>query len=384
MSFARRARKPVHGNPVDWHTAPDAPFTTDAQAAGIVAPPGRVTGAGDQLAVDPAQNSAFRLINRAFAEGGTVRFESGERGARYLVSGVDAAKADRWVEELSLRQANGKRARRCRSVHRSVRGRASAAYKPWTASMDEGWMEWLLDQHGFKYSVITNADIQAGDLGARFDVILIASDRPRSITDGFAKGTVPPRYEGGIGAGGVRGLVLFVNGGGTLVCLNQSADFAIGALHLPVKDVVAGLPRKDFFANGSILEVTTDVAHPVMAGMPEQAKVFVEQSPVFTTLEGFEGVSLAKYAKDGSPLLSGYLLGEKHLQGMSAALDVKHGRGHVVLIGFRPQWRGQPFGTFRVVLNAALYGRAVADQVKATPGFWAAPKAATTTARPGG
>jgi hypothetical protein len=25
-------------------------------------------------------------------------------------------------------------------------------------------------------------------------------------------------------------------------------------------------------------------------------------------------------------------------------------------VGFRPQWRGQPFGTFRVVFNSALYG----------------------------
>jgi hypothetical protein len=26
-----------------------------------------------------------------------------------------------------------------------------------------------------------------------------------------------------------------------------------------------------------------------------------------------------------------------------------------VLLGFRPQWRGQPFGTFRVIFNAAVY-----------------------------
>ena len=96
-----------------------------------------------------------------------------------------------------------------------------------------------------------------------------------------------------------------------------------------MKNVVSGLPRKDYFASGSILEIITDPSHPVMAGMPDRARVFADGSPVFTTLDGFEGSVLAKYQKEGSPRVSGYLLGEKYLQGYAAAVDVKHGRGHV-------------------------------------------------------
>jgi hypothetical protein len=172
----------------------------------------------------------------------------------------------------------------------------------------------------------------------------------------------------------VRHLDEFARAGGTLVCINQSANFAIGALHLAVKDTVGALRSRDFFASGSILEVTTDPTHPVMAGMPERATIFVDRSPVFLPLEGFEGSVLARYQAAGSPLVSGYLLGEKHLNGLAAALDVKHGAGRVVLIGFRPQWRGQTVGTFRVVFNSALYGREVAARVKPNTAFWEAPK----------
>jgi len=51
----------------------------------------------------------------------------------------------------------------------------------------------------------------------------------------------------------------------------------------------------------------------------------------------------------------GYSAGKKHYQ--AAALDVEVGRGHVILLGFRPQWRGQSFGTFRMIFNALLFAR---------------------------
>ena len=374
---ARAAMRAVRGRPTDWRGTTDTPFSTDSIAAGIVAPAASISGSGDKLAVDPAQNDAFKLVAQALAANGAVRLVSGARGqgaARYVVSGVPMGRLEGWARDLNLRAERTSLG----AVGIAAARMRIAIFKPWTASMDEGWTEWLLDQYGFRYTVIAPADVRAGDLAARFDVILMASDSPRSIMNGFASGTVPARYAGGLGDIGARALDAFVRAGGTLVCLNQSTEFAIDALGLPVKNVVAGLASKDYFASGSILEVTTDPTHPLMAGMPERAKVFVDHSPVFTTLDGFEGSALAKYAASGSPRLSGYLLGEKYVNGHAAALDVKHGRGRVVLIGFRPQWRGQPWGTFRVVFNAALFGRASAEGATGAPGFWTAPKPPAT------
>ncbi len=110
-----------------------------------------------------------------------------------------------------------------------------------------------------------------------------------------------------------------------------------------------------------------------MSGMPSQVAIFVSRSPVFTTLEGFEGESLAKYQPKGSPLLSGYLLGEKYINGYSASLDVQHGDGHVILIGFSPQWRGQPMGTYRILFNALFYAGQLADQHIPSTDFWKPP-----------
>ena len=139
------------------------------------------------------------------------------------------------------------------------------------------------------------------------------------------------------------------------MCLGGASAFAISQFELPVRNAVGGLRPEEFFLRGSIVEVTTEPGHPVMAGMPGKAALFVDGSPVFETLDGFTGRVLAKYPDSGSPLLSGYLIGEAHLHGKAAALDVELGDGHVILLGFRPQWRGQSFGTLRVLFNAALF-----------------------------
>jgi hypothetical protein len=61
--------------------------------------------------------------------------------------------------------------------------------------------------------------------------------------------------------------------------------------------------------------------------------------------------SVANYAKKDL-LASGWISGERQVLGKSIVVEAQHGAGKVVMYGFRPQFRGQTFGTFKLVLNA--------------------------------
>jgi len=381
----RAAMQPVEGRAVAWDSPgaagvafdspPDVGFDTHPVAAGIVPLAGSIRGSGGVLLLDPGQNNSFRAVNEAWRAGGKVQFLAGRPGAdgqpgqsgSYLVTGLSLSQQRRLAESFALQ------AQRTRSTGTDLPRPRIALFDPWGGNMDVGWTRWLLEMYGFEFTRLRPADVRVGLLKERFDVIIFADLRSGSIIDGMSEGSVPARYAGGIEQVGVRALDTFVREGGTVVCLNGSCNFAISELNLPVSDATRGVGRDELYMASSILSVMTDPSHPVMAGMPAQAKFFVGRSPVFTTAEGFEGSVLAKYPESGPLLLSGYLMGEEHLQGYAVALDVHHGRGHVILLGFRPQWRGQPFGTFRVLFNAALFHGGVAAAAHGTPGFWSPP-----------
>jgi len=338
-------------------------FDTNQIAAGIKPLPGSIRGSGNIAVLDPKENNTFRVLTEAWNKGLKVSYTN----QKYSISGASNTLLRQWVNDFAVNIMLTSK-----SSKTTVKPRIGV-YRPWTASMDMGWTRWLLDNFEIEYIGLRNSDFIVGNLNDRFDVILMASERESSIINGYAKGQAPPRYEGGIGQQGIRNLDEFVNKGGTLVCMNQSSEFAINALHLPVKNAVKDLNRQDFFTGGSIMGVTVNTNHPVMAGMPDKANVFVSRSPVFETTESFEGEALAKYQLNGSPLRSGYILGSKYLNGYAAALDVNHGNGHVVLFGFRPQWRGQPMGTFRALFNSLLYGGNISKNHKASTEFWTSP-----------
>jgi len=145
----------------------------------------------------------------------------------------------------------------------------------------------------------------------------------------------------------------FVAAGGTLIAFNSASDMVIDSLGLPVTNILTGVSNEQFFCSGSLLRVELhDLSHPGLWGMPRDPIVMFERGPVFEPKPGFQGVVLANYLKDRNPLASGYLLHPERIQGKAAAVEVFQGKGRVYLFGFKPQWRGQSHGTYKLFFNA--------------------------------
>jgi hypothetical protein len=232
-----------------------------------------------------------------------------------------------------------------------------ALYKSWTGSMDEGWTRWLFDTFNVPYTSLRDADVRAGSLHAKFDVIVLPSMRMREIVEGRAKETAPAEFTGGIGDGGVENLRRFVEEGGTLVCWDDSTELAIKRFDLPVRNALEGLKSSEFYCPGSVLRVEVDTSQPLARGYTSLADVYFVDSVAFDVTDPSKARVVARYAARREDVLrSGWLLGADKLAGRAALVETTLGRGRVILFGFRPQHRGQTWGTFPFIFNAVESG----------------------------
>jgi hypothetical protein len=224
-------------------------------------------------------------------------------------------------------------------------------YKSWMADIDEGWTRWLLEQFGFAYRSLRNADVQAGNLRARFDAIVFADEVPDAIENGHAAGTMPPEFTGGLGAKGAEALRAFTAAGGTLIFLNRATGYAIARLGVSARNVTENVSPQEFYSPGSLLNVKLDLRSPLTRGLPEDVAIWSEGSPAWIVPQTPDETPVANYPSDNL-LASGWLLGEKTIAGRTALIDAKSGRGHIILFGMRPQYRGQSYLTFKLFFNA--------------------------------
>jgi hypothetical protein len=184
----------------------------------------------------------------------------------------------------------------------------------------------------------------------------------------------PAQYVGGLGPQGTSALKAFVEAGGTLLLFDHAAELATGPLGLPIRRIVgargggeagggadadssrsAAAARDPLYAPGSVLRILVDTSHPLAAGMADTAGVYFTNSTTFDLAQVPGARAIARYPERAEDILmSGFLTGASQIAGKTAAAEVPLGQGRVLLFGFRPQYRGQSLGTFKLLFNAIL------------------------------
>ena len=256
--------------------------------------------------------------------------------------------------------------------------------------MDEGWTRWLLEDYGFEVVSLNDADMRAGRF-AELDAIILPHTDGRAefknaiekLLTGHTPGTMPDEYTGGLGLAGARALQEFAEDGGTVLTFGDASGFALMQFGLPVRNIVADASGKNFSIPGSLLKATVNTNDPLGYGMTADIAVNFVNGAAFDVLgqagcvddllnqrhcrevtrggrplEPIDDVlrfdSIVNYGAAEELLMSGWAHGGEHIAGRSAMARVPLGDGEVIVFGFRPQFRGQPRGTYKLVFNALL------------------------------
>jgi len=335
---------------------------------------------------DGRLNDSFKVVNQLLSKGVTIQRvdEAVTVGGESLPAGAFLISADGEVALKNIAADSGIKfspldKKLDAKTHKIKQLRVGMYQRYWGGNMAEGWTEWTLEQFGFPYTILKDADIKKGDLNKNFDVIILADDSTALITGeekdlekwfetrGKMMGITsakyyPPEYRSSLGEEGTKALKSFVEEGGTLLVFNEACNYAIEKFGLPVKNAVKDISNKDYFCPGSTLNLTVDNCHSLGYGMPEDSQVLVlASSPVF----GVEPSSFSeqcqivvRYPEERDPerslLQSGWLIGEEKMYGKAAMVSAKSGKGKVVLTGFNPYFRGQTHGVFKLAFNCLL------------------------------
>ncbi len=346
----------------------------------VALPAGRVTSAEGATGYfsDRRVNNAFIAINRLLKAGGDVRVLSepmtvGGRaypaGTWYVGGrGVNRSALDAIAAQLGV-SFDGTRTAPARSL--PMRATRVALWDQYGGSITSGWTRWILEQFEFPFTRVFPPELDAGNLNAKYDVIVFptgAIAAPGGRAGGPPVDDLPAEYRSQVGRvtaeTTIPKLREFVERGGTVVAIGESASNLAAALKLPVEDhLVEGgraLPRTKLYVPGSLVTARFDNSQPMAFGLEEHTDVFFDDSPVFKLAAGAEagGVKRIGWFDSARPLRSGWAWGQSYLENGSVAIEAKLGQGRVLLFGPEILQRAQPHATFKLLFNTLYSTRA--------------------------
>jgi Zinc carboxypeptidase len=247
-------------------------------------------------------------------------------------------------------------------------------------SMPSGHVRCLLEQFEFDFDIVYPAALDAGNLRAKYDVLLFPDGGiPENEGGGGGGGfggrqpnanEIPEEYRSHLGrvtiAKTVPMLKQFAEAGGTIVAFGGSAVLG-HHLGLPVSDHLVEiqqdgtekpLPGTKFYVPGSILSMAVDNTSPLAYGFDKKVDVLFDSSPVLELAPNatMRGVKAVGWFDSKTTLRSGWAWGQHYLQGGTEIAEAQVGKGKVFLIGPEITFRAQPHGTFKFLFNAIYYG----------------------------
>jgi len=338
------------------------------------------TAASGAYRIDHRVNNAVIAVNRLVAAGQEVWWHTEGRDGGFFVQASPASTEilQKAARELGVAAAP---AERPSSGLTRVRMPRIGLWDQYGGSMPSGWTRWLLEQFEFPFEVVYPQALDAGNLNARFDVLVFVDGAipERDAAQGQGGGgffgaqpaadTIPEEFRGWLGrvtvAKTVPQLKTFVEQGGTILTIGSSTSLA-AHLGLPISSALVEastsgfkpLPQEKFYIPGSILRTAVDASHPLAHGMPPQADVFFDHSPAFRLGPdaAIRGVKAVAWFDSPAPLRSGWAWGQHYLHGAAAVVDASVGKGRLVLFGPEVLFRGQPHGTFKLFFNGLYLG----------------------------
>ena len=249
-------------------------------------------------------------------------------------------------------------------------------------SMDSGWARWLLEQFEFPFELVFAPALDAGNLSAKYDVLIFPSGAipappqggraGRGGFGGAAPSNIPAEFQPMVGRvtaeKTIPALKKFLEDGGTILTIGGSTNLAFH-LGLPIADHLVektaegkeiAVSSQKFYVPGSILRVSVDNSRPLAYGLPDQVDVFFDNSPVFDLLPEaqIKGLKPVLWFENTNPLRSGWAWGDQYLWRGVEAIEAPYGKGRLYLFGPEILFRGQPHGTFKLLFNGIYYGGA--------------------------